>query len=134
MFDGSSDSSSTEGPYYGLHMMSSDDYDSSDDESLPSDREMFEDIIPEIEREPNINFANEEDAANFSGLSIYHYNNSVLRLGLRNLHFFNYTYHSQLSDKVQISLSSITAQEIPYRCPLIINFNLLCLCVFGSNL
>jgi len=112
MFDGSSDSSSAP---LGIHdmydMMNSDDYDSSDDESLPSDREMFEDIIPEIEREPNINFANEEDAANFSGLSIYHYNNSVLRLGLRNLHFFNYTYHSQLSDNGKRQIGVLFAEN-----------------------
>ena len=88
--DGSSDSSSTEGPH-GLHNMNySDDSDSSDDDSLQS-REMFEGIIPESERQPNTEFAN-EDAANFRGISIYHYNNSVLRLRLGNLHFFHYTY------------------------------------------
>lgn len=93
-------------------MSSSDDESSSSSSaiSLPSDNEIH-DLFLQADLQLNTQFQSEEDATHFRGISRHNYKNSVLRLASGNLHFFHYTFHSQISDDGKRRIGVLLAQN-----------------------
>mmetsp|Transcript_29561 Transcript_29561/g.62712 ORF Transcript_29561/g.62712 Transcript_29561/m.62712 type:complete len:494 (+) Transcript_29561:56-1537(+) len=82
----------------------SDDSDGTDFVSI-DDEDIDPDHLVEETR-----FADEQDAEAFRGISKHHYRVIILPLKNMNFPFFNYNFHSQLSDKGKIRLGGFLAR------------------------